>query len=129
MNPISIVPIQFLLSFAAPSPTKTSWENITLDALDMVKNGMKTIPLLVVNPIHQEIRLDIGNHRVYFLPLLGISKIQCHCLVSDKTIHHPKNGLHKYDAKGRIKPNAKTLLGQYVRVFDAVLPDFSLKMY
>ena len=122
-----MIPIHFLLQFAACPPTSTSWENITLDALDMKRNGMNTTPLLIVNPIDNEIRLDVGNHRVYFLPLLGISEISCQCLVSDQTIHSPDNGLHKYDARDLILPHTRSLLNQYVNVFDVVKYDITLK--
>jgi len=120
MNISELVSIQFLLRFAACPPTKASWKEITEYAFDMLENGMNTIPLLVVNPIDNEIRLDSGNHRVYFLPLVGVAKIKCECFISNKTIQSSSNGLHKYDGKNLIKSDTIKYLNQYVKISDVL---------
>ena len=111
---VESIPLHFLIQWAAcPPEAGCSWGELATYAADMVKRGQDETPLLVVNPIKNELRLDIGNHRVYFLPLAGIKNIECACLVSSKTILTPGNGKHSYDGGSLIRNNAKSKIGEY----------------
>ncbi len=59
--------------------------------------GINDPALLVVNPITKEIRLDSGNHRVYLLPLLGVTTLPVICFVTEgPVIIADGNGSHVY---------------------------------
>jgi len=94
---IELIDIRWLQQWSAYPPTKMTAEETGELIIDIAKNGIKDPALLVINPISQEIRLDSGNHRVYFMPILGVTTLPVICFVtSGPVIMSEANGSHVY---------------------------------
>lgn len=94
---VELVNIRWLQQWAGFPPTKMTPDSLYELMKDILYTGITDPALLIVNPITKEIRLDSGNHRVYLLPLLGITKLPVICFVTNDTVVlSATNGTHVY---------------------------------
>ena len=92
---IELVDVRWLQKWSAYPPTKMMPHEISALNDNLLLEGINDPALLVVNPITKEIRLDSGNHRVYLLPLLGVTTLPTICFVTNgPVIIADGNGYH-----------------------------------
>lgn len=96
--PTELLDLRYLQQFAAYPPTAMTIVDIAELMNDVDKNGQQDPMRLVLDPWKSKIRLDCGNHRVWFMPLLGYTAARVTLLISDNVIVTPENGIHSYEA-------------------------------
>ena len=115
---IEHIDARFLQQWAANPPTRMTPDEIRDLTRSIEINGVQEPLLIVLNPFAHTVRLDIGNHRVFLCPIIGITHVPVVCYVCDQSIVNIGNSDHVYYTD-RIRFNTK----QYTHPFWCRLSD------